>query len=461
MATWARPYSIDHPDEFKAAVHDEWKSGRGGERLLGYVGTNSKDVAYAVDNPEKVANAAYDEWASGRAGERVLNTVGLTGDEVVFILDNPDVLGNALHDEWASGRAGERLILYGQGVYEGGREVIGEGAGLIQDGGAYIYIVTVHDNYREVAGAYTPGSKIISAYKNSDDPGATTALLLNNLKNLPGQFAQDMANDPRAAGHTVGAFAVPLAIPKGIGVATRTIPKVPGLQWTGTRLTLPGRTTACGTTGAVVVNDLQAIQRAGGSGASSTGAAGGAISTEARVVAAADGSLTLKVATQPRGLRINGQLIDDFHPYKVGPLKGSTGLAETFSGGKYAVVKVNRPITVYRLHNKGVPTKVWNPSKGVFETTRGASETGAFWSLERPAGSMAARIDGAVLPQWGNPMTHMTAVELPAGTVIYVGEVGSQGGFFVGGGSQVVIQNGVKTALQNGAKIVERTVLPR
>ena len=67
-------------------------------------------------------------------------------------------------------------------------------------------------------------------------------------------------------------------------------------------------------------------------------------------------------------------------------------------------------------------------------TAHGASETGAFWSLERPAGAGATSIDSAVLPVWGNSMTHMTAVKLPAGTVIHVGEVGAQGGYFVGGG---------------------------
>lgn len=87
--------------------------------------------------------------------------------------------------------------------------------------------------------------------------------------------------------------------------------------------------------------------------------------------------------------------------------------------------------------------------------TRGAGELGAFWSLERPLGPAATRIESAVLPQWGNGMTHMTAVKLPAGTVIQVGEVGAQGGVFVGGGSQLFIKGGAKAGW-----VVERLKVP-
>jgi hypothetical protein len=444
-------YAIDNPDEYAAAVKDEWSSGRAGERVLGYVGTDSKTVAHAIENPDEVSAAVYDEWASGRTGERVFNAVGLTGGEVVFILDNPNVLGGAVHDEWASGRAGGRLILYGQGLYDGGRDILGEGAGLLQDGTAYFYIVSTQENYRDVASAYSPQSQLVGLYKNSEDPGAATAQLLNGLKNLPSQFAHDMANDPRAAGHTVGSFVVPVAIPKGIGATTRALPKVPGFRWTGRQLTLPGRSAACtATTGAAVITDLQAVEAMTGGGVSTSY---GLVSTEARVAASSNGTLTLRVATQPKGLRVSGQLLDEFHMYKQGPLGGAEGLAETFSGGKYASVKLSEPTVVYRLHNHGTAVRVWDPIKRAYKTTKGAKETGAFWTLEPPAGTMGFRVEAAVLPEWGNSMSHMATMKLPAGTVIHVGEVGAQRGMFVGGSSQLVIENGVKAALKNGAKL--------
>jgi hypothetical protein len=73
------------------------------------------------------------------------------------------------------------------------------------------------------------------------------------------------------------------------------------------------------------------------------------------------------------------------------------------------------------------------------------------------------RLDGGVLPEWGNSMTHLTAVELQPGTVIYVGEVGAQRGLFVGGGSQLVVKGGIDAALKattKAAKIVERVRVP-
>jgi hypothetical protein len=189
--------------------------------------------------------------------------------------------------------------------------------------------------------------------------------------------------------------------------------------------------------------------------------------TRRGVVSVGDGTVSVRVATQPRGIQVKGKILDEYSAVKPGPLsKTKPGVhpkdsaQATFSGGRYSSVKLTEPRVVYRLHNKGTPTRVFNPNKGVWETTRGASETGAFWSLERPAGAGATRIDSAVLPQWGNSMTHMTAVKLPAGTVIHVGEVGAQGGYFVGGGSQLVVEGGIKAALQTGAKVVERVVLP-
>lgn len=102
--------------------------------------------------------------------------------------------------------------------------------------------------------------------------------------------------------------------------------------------------------------------------------------------------------------------------------------AATFSGGRYAEIELSGDLVAYR---------VWHPDQ--------AKEFGAFWSLEKPTGSLQARIDSALLPEWGklrsNPVlrqqaTQYTEALIPKGTSIYIGEVGSQGGAWVGGGSQ-------------------------
>ncbi|WP_139300281.1 hypothetical protein [Nissabacter archeti] len=54
-----------------------------------------------------------------------------------------------------------------------------------------------------------------------------------------------------------------------------------------------------------------------------------------------------------------------------------------------------------------------------------------------------ARIDKALLPKWPDggtsPLDSFYQVEIPAGTKIYVGDVGYQNGFYMGGTEQVVI----------------------
>jgi hypothetical protein len=111
-------------------------------------------------------------------------------------------------------------------------------------------------------------------------------------------------------------------------------------------------------------------------------------------------------------------------------------LASTFSGGRYTTIELDKPLMVYR---------VWSPG------TR-AREFGAYWSLEKPQGSLQSTIDSALKPEWGHLLdangiqlpgrsqaTKWVAIEVPAGTHINVGEVGAQGGTWVGGKSQVLI----------------------
>jgi filamentous hemagglutinin len=105
-----------------------------------------------------------------------------------------------------------------------------------------------------------------------------------------------------------------------------------------------------------------------------------------------------------------------------GPLPNN--MAETFNSGKYIEVILEKDIAMYRVGTSSRPL-------------------GEFFSYEAPNGILQSRIDKAILPTWPNgglsPIDSMFTVKIPAGTKVYVGEVGSQGGFYVGGTQQIVL----------------------
>ncbi|QBH29360.1 RHS repeat-associated core domain-containing protein [Vibrio vulnificus] len=138
---------------------------------------------------------------------------------------------------------------------------------------------------------------------------------------------------------------------------------------------------------------------------------------------------------------VDGKVLGNYSILDNGPLSaGATtrlelndSLAATFSGGRYAEIELADDLVVYRA---------WHPDQ--------AKEFGAFWSLEKPAGSLQTRIDSALLPEWGklknNPVqrqqaTQYTEAVIPKGTKIFIGEVGSQGSPWVGSGSQLLIRD--------------------
>ncbi|MFP9228583.1 hypothetical protein A0E43_08470 [Pectobacterium cacticida] len=99
-------------------------------------------------------------------------------------------------------------------------------------------------------------------------------------------------------------------------------------------------------------------------------------------------------------------------------------LAETFSGGKYREIILAQDTSFFRA---GVST---NPF-------------GRFFSLDRPQSIIQTRVDKAVLPKWPNgsasPLDSVYEIKIPAGTKVYVGQVGYQNGFYLGGTEQIVI----------------------
>jgi filamentous hemagglutinin len=93
----------------------------------------------------------------------------------------------------------------------------------------------------------------------------------------------------------------------------------------------------------------------------------------------------------------------------------------TFRGGSYTEMVTSETTTLYRVHGGA------------------AGELGSYWTRTAPTGPLQSRIDGAILPEWGNTATGVSTIRVPAGTRIFDGFAAPQGGL-VGGGSQVIIQ---------------------
>jgi RHS repeat-associated protein len=140
------------------------------------------------------------------------------------------------------------------------------------------------------------------------------------------------------------------------------------------------------------------------------------------------GKSTTVIYTSTGKVGIPGKKIGDATFVNPGPL--ADDVASTFSGGRYAIVKTEEPVQLYR---------VWGGE---------AAEFGGYWSTTPPSGSLASQIDNALVPTWGNTASKWTTIEVPKGTTLFVGEAASQGGIFVGGGSQVFVGTEVTAAMK-------------
>jgi len=117
-----------------------------------------------------------------------------------------------------------------------------------------------------------------------------------------------------------------------------------------------------------------------------------------------------------------GRVAGEFDAFNPGPL--SDELAGTFSGGRYAEIVLESDTVLYRAGSAGKPL-------------------GQFYDVDPPQGVLQSRIDKAILPKWPgggtSPIDSVIAVKIPKGTKVYVGQVSSQGGVFIGGTLQVVV----------------------
>ena len=173
---------------------------------------------------------AYSAWSSGRLGDDMLNALGTSADDIVAVWENRGEFVAGMGEEITSGRAGERVTQFGGGLAQGAWEAVVETAALAWDGAAFLALGGISEAHEGgLLDQYEPASKLVSAYKHSEDPGATTLAILQGLAELPGEFVDAMWNDPAKAGRILGGFLVPMAgkgvsrLARGAGVARRAV----------------------------------------------------------------------------------------------------------------------------------------------------------------------------------------------------------------------------------------------
>lgn len=131
------------------------------------------------------------------------------------------------------------------------------------------------------------------------------------------------------------------------------------------------------------------------------------------------------------------RLLGDGHEYQYnmvenpGPLAEMDGTpAANFAGGRYDEVALGQDTTLYRGGDSDRALGQW-------------------FTREKPQSVAQVRIDTAVKPQWIDPQTGVMAgaspvdtvyeVKIPAGTKVYPGPTGYQGGVYVGGAEQIFV----------------------
>jgi len=119
---------------------------------------------------------------------------------------------------------------------------------------------------------------------------------------------------------------------------------------------------------------------------------------------------------------ISGKVLGEYSAIKSGPL--DRDMALTFSGARYKEVVLSEDTLLYRA--------------GIAD-----SPFGQYFSFEKQNGVVQTRIDKALLPVWPNgaasPLDTSFGIKIPAGTKVYIGDVGYQNGFYLGGTEQIAV----------------------
>ncbi|MEA5645641.1 MAG: DUF6531 domain-containing protein [Cutibacterium granulosum] len=171
--------------------------------------------------------------------------------------------------------------------------------------------------------------------------------------------------------------------------------------------------------------------------------------------------VALGALTVPAGNRI-GQPIYDAMPEAI-PLGHFDGARSYDIGGPGKLRKFARGVTgqlttddansfrssSYDRKLSLKPFPVYRAWGGVGEHS--GKEVGRFVSRTRPTGPMQARLDSALVPQWGNAADHVTKFPMPTGRIFYEGATGEQPtiysddpaytlGQLPGGGNQIMFK---------------------
>jgi len=119
----------------------------------------------------------------------------------------------------------------------------------------------------------------------------------------------------------------------------------------------------------------------------------------------------------------NAHHLDDFDIYNFGNLPKK--YSETFAAHRYSSYELTSNTIVYRAGSKDSPL-------------------GEYFSLEKPISEIQVRTDKAIKHTWDDGVSSkidtIHAIEIPAGTIIHVGSVSTQGGIYLGGTKQIIIQ---------------------
>ncbi len=130
------------------------------------------------------------------------------------------------------------------------------------------------------------------------------------------------------------------------------------------------------------------------------------------------------LTTVAGGLQL-AEMIPGMKTIPVSPAGLPDNLASTFMGNKYTARVLSQDLILYRAGTKNQPL-------------------GQFFTETPPVSEIQVRIDQAVLPIWPgggtSPIDTGFKVSIPKGTTIYEGIIAPQGGFYLGGTKQIVVQ---------------------
>ena len=100
-------------------------------------------------------------------------------------------------------------------------------------------------------------------------------------------------------------------------------------------------------------------------------------------------------------------------------------MAQTFRGSRYSSRVLSEDTVLHRAGTADSPL-------------------GQFFSVDRPVGVVQTRIDKAIPPRWPGgqaaPLDTGFSIRIPAGTRVHEGIVANQGGWYMGGTGQTVVQ---------------------